>query len=249
MVDINKILSSLSSSSTAKGALGGFAGGALASSLMSKKGRKNAKTLLKVGGVAAVGTLAWKAYQNYQSKNSQTANVQTDNVQTGNVQTGNAQINNAQVQPPPMQPQASPLPIAQANNWNQLEEQVFELKNDTSDSQSLLILKSMVAAAMSDGHIDGKEFQNISLKADELGVSGDEKNIIFNEIQNPMNLQTVISQASSPELALEVYTASLLAIDESTPQAQQYLSQLSNGLQLPLGLVQAVHSQVQSTMS
>jgi len=62
-MDINKLVSSLSNS----GVLGGLAGGAVSGALMSnKKMRKGAGTLLKVGGVAALGGLAWKAYQNYQ---------------------------------------------------------------------------------------------------------------------------------------------------------------------------------------
>ena len=227
MVDINKILSGLSNSSTAKGALGGFAGGALASTLMSKKGRKKAKTLLKVGGVAAVGTMAWKAYKSYQQNND----PQFTQAQQAN-----------QSQP------VQNIPSSPTHNWNNLQEDVFELSEDTSSSQSLLILKSMVAAAMSDGHIDGKEFQNITKKADELGVQGDDRNLVFNEIQNPMSLQQVVSSANCPELAVEVYTASLLAIDESTPQAQNYLGSLAQGLNLPQGLVTAVHSQVQATL-
>ena len=59
-MDLNKIVSSLAGS----GVLGGFAGGALGGALMSnKKARKTAGTLLKVGGIAALGGVAWKAYQ------------------------------------------------------------------------------------------------------------------------------------------------------------------------------------------
>lgn len=54
--------------SFAKGAVGGVAGGALASLLMNKKGRKHLGTAAKVGGLAALGGLAWKAYQGYQSQ-------------------------------------------------------------------------------------------------------------------------------------------------------------------------------------
>ena len=51
------------------GVLGGLAGGAVSGALMSnKKARKTAGTLLKVGGVAALGGLAWKAYQDYQGE-------------------------------------------------------------------------------------------------------------------------------------------------------------------------------------
>ena len=67
-MDINKVLAGL----TQSGVLGGLAGGAVSGALMSnKKVRKNAGTLLKVGGVAALGTLAWKAYQGYQTREQQ----------------------------------------------------------------------------------------------------------------------------------------------------------------------------------
>jgi uncharacterized membrane protein YebE (DUF533 family) len=48
------------------GLAGGVAGGTLSGALLSKKGRKHAGTLLKVGGLAALGSLAWKAYQQAQ---------------------------------------------------------------------------------------------------------------------------------------------------------------------------------------
>ena len=69
-MDFNKIVSGLSSS----GVLGGFAGGAVGGALMNnKKVRKHTGTLLKVGGIAALGGVAWKAYQGY------TANQIKDN--------------------------------------------------------------------------------------------------------------------------------------------------------------------------
>lgn len=69
-MNLDKIVSTLASS----GVLGGLAGGAVSGALMSNKtARKTAGTLLKVGGVAALGTLAWKAYQSYQGSGSSTA--------------------------------------------------------------------------------------------------------------------------------------------------------------------------------
>jgi len=66
-MNLDKIVSSLASS----GVLGGLAGGAVSGALMgNKQARKAAGTLLKVGGVAALGTLAWKAYQSYQQGTS-----------------------------------------------------------------------------------------------------------------------------------------------------------------------------------
>ena len=66
IMDLNKVVNALGSSGAIGGFAGGMAGGALSGALMGKKGKKHAKTLLKVGGLAAVGGLAWKAYQSYQ---------------------------------------------------------------------------------------------------------------------------------------------------------------------------------------
>ena len=68
MVDINKLLGQLLGSGAASGFAGGLAGGLASSMLTSKKGRKIGKKALKVGGVAAVGALAYTAYQRYSNK-------------------------------------------------------------------------------------------------------------------------------------------------------------------------------------
>lgn len=222
MVDINKIMSGLGSS----GLLGGLAGGAVAGGLMSKKGRKTAKTLLQVGGVAAVGTLAWKAYQDYQSNNSPASDASAEQGTTyGQNTSPNHQVNEVA---------SNALPLQQTHFEN--------LSNSNHDS--LFVVKSMVAAAMSDGHIDGNEYQNIIQKTDDLGLSNEEKTLVFNEIKQPMSIEQLTAQVSSPQVALEVYTASLLAIDETRAEAQQYLSQLASGLQLPPPLVDSIHAQV-----
>ncbi|MCW8879526.1 MAG: tellurite resistance TerB family protein [Kangiellaceae bacterium] len=219
-MDLNKILNNLSSNSSAKGFLGGLAGGAVSGTLTSKKGRKNAAKLVKAGGLAAVGVMAWKAYQQYSGSKQNPSTSTATSPSTSNAKPG--------------------------QNWNNLGAQAFHNLDDTNSdqSQSIFVLKCMVAAAMSDGHIDSSEYQNILSKADDLGLSGEDKNLVFSEISNPMSLDTVIRQSNTPELAMEVYTASLLAIDEDLPQGRDYLQRLANGLQLPPPLVNAVHQQI-----
>jgi len=68
MKDVNRIINSLNSSGLLSGLAGGLAGGALSGALMSKRGRKLGKTALQVGALAAVGGIAWKAYQSYASR-------------------------------------------------------------------------------------------------------------------------------------------------------------------------------------
>jgi uncharacterized membrane protein YebE (DUF533 family) len=68
-MDLKKMMGGLSNSGALSGFMGGVAGGGLTSMIASKKGRKVGKSALKVGALAAVGGLAWKAYQQYSSKN------------------------------------------------------------------------------------------------------------------------------------------------------------------------------------
>ena len=65
MFNAKGILDQLVGSGVAGGFAGGLAGGALANALSGKKGRKLAGNALKVGGLALVGGVAYKAWQHY----------------------------------------------------------------------------------------------------------------------------------------------------------------------------------------
>jgi len=66
MFDAKRLLDQLVGSGAAGGFAGGLAGGALANVLAGKKGRKVAGSAMKLGGLALVGGLAYKAWQTYQ---------------------------------------------------------------------------------------------------------------------------------------------------------------------------------------
>ena len=230
MVDFNKMLGSLNKSGISKGLLGGLAGGAVAGGLMTKGGRKTAKKALKYGGIAAVGGLAWQAYKNYQSNQDQAQAQTAPQTQTSPAGTQ---------QPIPVPPAAGALYYQQ-----QLEEQQFDNLSNDDNNQSLFVVKTMVAAAMADGHLDGGEYQRIIDKAAELGLDADEQRIIFDEIKQPMTIDLIVAQTSSPVLGVEVYTASVLAIDESRPESESYLRELAEKLNLPQPLVSSVHQEL-----
>jgi len=65
MFDSKRILDQLVGSGFAGGLAGGAAGAALVNALSGKKARKYAGTALKAGGLALVGGLAYKAWQQY----------------------------------------------------------------------------------------------------------------------------------------------------------------------------------------
>jgi uncharacterized membrane protein YebE (DUF533 family) len=71
MFDAKRLLDQLVGSGMAGGLAGGLAGGTLANVLGGKKGRKVAGSALKLGGLALVGGLAYKAWQSYQQNAGQ----------------------------------------------------------------------------------------------------------------------------------------------------------------------------------
>lgn len=68
MFDAKRLLDQLMASGVAGGFAGGLAGGALANVLAGKKARKLTGSALQLGGLALVGGLAYKAWQNHQQR-------------------------------------------------------------------------------------------------------------------------------------------------------------------------------------
>lgn len=213
MIDLNKIVQGLAQSGVASGFVGGAAGGALTSALMSKKGRKGAKTLLKVGGLAAVGALAWKAYQSYRQ---------------GQTASGLAGTADATAQDLAGGPEDAALPPPMAR--------------DGDGPEAMLLVRAMIAAAMADGHIDAAEHERIFAEVYRLELSADEKAMLFDELRRPLPMDELARQVSDPIIGAEVYAAALLAIDESRPEGRDYLERLGKRLALPVTLLEALHA-------
>jgi uncharacterized membrane protein YebE (DUF533 family) len=68
MTDFNQIFEGLKKSGVLGGLAGGVAGGALAGMLGGKGAKKLGKTALKAGALAAIGGIAWKAYEAYTNR-------------------------------------------------------------------------------------------------------------------------------------------------------------------------------------
>jgi len=209
-MNFDKVMSGLVSS----GVLGGLAGGAVSGALLGKKkARKTAGTLLKVGGVAALGGMAWKAYQRYQAGPGGTG---------GNEAPGHT---------------SQPAPGAL---WQGLDEARFFVGTH-GGSTALLLIQAMITAACSDGHLDAEERQRILQQVDKSDLAPDEKALVFDALQSPLSLAEICERVDSPELAAEVYMASRLAVDDTRTEGRLYLEALAARLRLPAGLVQQLH--------
>jgi uncharacterized membrane protein YebE (DUF533 family) len=175
---------------------GAAAGGALGLLLGSKRGRRFGGKALKLGSVAAIGMLAYKAYGNWQ-----------------------AQQQTKQASPPAVEPRTVnllPAPEVQVH--------------------SLAMLKSMVAAAKADGHLDERERGLVEAELGRLQADAETRRWFEDELRRPLDPAEVARAAGSPEMAAEMYLASLLVADDTSFMERAYLDELARQLQLPPGL-------------
>ncbi|MBN1473838.1 MAG: tellurite resistance TerB family protein [Syntrophaceae bacterium] len=101
------------------------------------------------------------------------------------------------------------------------------------EQSSELVLRAMINAAKADGQVDQNELNRIMGKLNEAGVDEEGQNYVKNQLQQPMETKQLISEAKGkPELAAQLYAASLLAIEVDTQAEKDYLNQLATGLGL-----------------
>ncbi|MEZ5534487.1 MAG: tellurite resistance TerB family protein [Thiolinea sp.] len=219
MADIDKLLGQLLKSSTAKGLAAGLAGGMATKMISKKTTRKLGKNALKLGGVAAVGALAYTAYKRYNNNQAQAGSG------TYSATTAAPELLPA--------PQNSPF-------MPDINDQAL------SNQHSLTLVRAMIAAARADGQMDMQESQAIFEKIESLGLDEEDRNLLLEEMNHPVNMDTIIQSATSPELAAEIYTASLLAVDVDTAAEKGYLNMLAARLKLPASLVAEIEQQVEA---
>jgi uncharacterized membrane protein YebE (DUF533 family) len=142
-------------------------------------------------------------------------------------------------------PQAGKAPEGSQSQWQGISEQRFEAAVDNEQgNDALLIIRAMIAAASADGHLDRDEQDRVFREAQKLDLAAQEKAMLFDEMQKPLSLPEIVGQVTKPEVAVEVYAASLIAVDETHDDARAWLSSLALALDLPAELVSSIHAEV-----
>ena len=109
----------------------------------------------------------------------------------------------------------------------------------------MLILRAMITAANADGHIDDNERQRIYQQVDRFKLSNEDKASLFDELRRPLSLPELVKAVPNSQSAIEVYAASLLAIDRQQANSKGYLGNLATALLLPAELIKAMHTQAE----
>ena len=101
------------------------------------------------------------------------------------------------------------------------------------EQSSELVLRAMINATKADGQVDRNEINRMIGKFSESGIDEEGQRYLMAQLQQPMETESLIAAAKDqPELAAQIYAASLLAIEVDTQAEKNYLDRLAVGLGL-----------------
>lgn len=221
----------------ANSGLTGIAGGVAAGGLLglmigNKKARKKVGKLaggvVGYGGAAALGALAYRAYQNWQSEKAAPQSAQQARV--------------AHEPAAPVSLPSTPLPA---------DSTFLPAASPANDGRpfELALVMAMIAAANADGHIGPDEQKVIYERVGEFPLDAEDKGFVFDALSSPPGLQDIAGLAKGPEQAAELYLASRIAIDPDHPMEQAYLEALAHRLSLPDELINHLERQAAAAMA
>jgi uncharacterized membrane protein YebE (DUF533 family) len=178
----------------------------LAGLLLGKRSKGLTGNLVKLGGLAVIGNLAYKAFQKQQSAQKIPAGAHEGALQSAD------QI-------------ASPasMEIPQTSRFHPVSQ---------TEDDALLFLRAMIAAAASDGHIDDGERSRIVKGLTEAGIDPQATSWLEREMASPADVEELAASVNDPDLAAQVYTAARIAINPDTIQEREFLRQLAEALDL-----------------
>lgn len=229
MLDPKKLLDDLLGSnvpgtkSTVRGAAGQavqlakdnpLATGALMAVLLGTgAGRKVTGSAVKLGGLAAIAGLAYKAYQGYQEGAKPAAQTAAE----------------PELLPPPADTSFHPSQAPQGEN-----------------EFALALVRTMIAAAKADGHVDEEERGRIARKLGEAEVGSEAESFLIGELSRPTDLDALVAAAHTDAQKMELYTAARLTIEPDTRAERGFLDMLAGRLKLPDALVDHIEATVSS---
>ncbi|OLU23582.1 hypothetical protein BVH03_21145 [Pseudomonas sp. PA15(2017)] len=117
-----------------------------------------------------------------------------------------------------------------------------------AELHSQSILKALVAAAKADGHVDERERELIEGEFSKLASDSETQRWLHAELNKPLDPADVARAASTPEMAAEMYVASVLMVDEEHFMERAYLDELARHLKLDPALKAELEAQVRQDL-
>jgi uncharacterized membrane protein YebE (DUF533 family) len=118
-------------------------------------------------------------------------------------------------------------------------------EKEQMEDQAGLVFKAMINAAKADGQIDQEEIQRIIGRLGEAGIDQKTREFVLGEMSKPLDTEGLVAAVQgNPQLAAQLYAASLLAIEVDSPGERAYLENFAKGL----GLAPQAVTNLENTM-
>ncbi len=98
----------------------------------------------------------------------------------------------------------------------------------------------MIAAAAADGRIDEGEHKKLIGGLKQAGIDAEAEEFLAAELNNPATVDALVAGVSTPEEAVQLFTAARIAVDVDTQEEHDFLVALAQGLQIDAALVQHI---------
>jgi uncharacterized membrane protein YebE (DUF533 family) len=79
---------------------------------------------------------------------------------------------------------------------------------------------------------------------EQAGLSGEEKAFLLGELAKPLNVEDVAKHATTPEVAAQLYTASVIIVDQQNEQERGYLAMLAQRMNVPAGFIDQLNREL-----
>jgi len=198
---------------------GALAAGAVALFFGSKGTRKFAKKAAKLGGTAALGGLAFKAYSDWQSQQGQPAKATPPQLDAHTAQPATLNLDQFDIGTP-----------------------INDLAGLKASQRSEALMQAMISAARADGHVDEEEMNLITQQINNFGLEQDVTRFLLAEMSKPVDIERIAALADTPETAAELYIASAMVVDMEATEERSYLDNLASAMALDPGLVEQLEA-------
>ncbi|HYG44923.1 MAG TPA: tellurite resistance TerB family protein, partial [Bordetella sp.] len=115
-----------------------------------------------------------------------------------------------------------------------------------AEQHSSAILTAMIGAAKADGHIGNEERHLLETELGKLSADATDRRWLEAELARPLDPAAIATAAQTPEMAAEMYLASLLMVDEESYMERAYLDELARQLKLAPDLKAQLEAQVKA---
>lgn len=99
-----------------------------------------------------------------------------------------------------------------------------------SDTAAKLMIRAMIAAAAADGRVDDAEQAALTASLKQAGLDREAEGFIADELNRPASVAELAAGVTSPEQALQIYTAARIAIEPDSDAEKVFLSNLAASL-------------------